>query len=122
MTEDLVVAELTQSNLDPIAVSSKILEGMETLAKKPVCFPKRGSFSTPRFTSFLDTVAKRTANESGGGIPTTVFGGHVVLGEKDQFLFCHKRAPYRPSYPFGGLSPVRVGRQEGGAVRDVRDD
>jgi hypothetical protein len=82
VTEDFVVAELTQGNLDPVAMSSKILEGMETLSKKPVCFPKCGSLSTPRFATFLDTVAKRTANECGGGIPTAVFGGHVVLGEK----------------------------------------
>ena len=79
VTEDLVVTELTQSNLNPVAVSSKVLKGMETLSKKPVSFPKLSSLPIPGAATFLDALAERTADERSGGIPSTVFSGHVVL-------------------------------------------
>lgn len=79
VTEDIVVAKLTQSNLDPVAMSSEVLKGMEALAEKPVSFPKLRSLPTPGTATFLDALAERTADKRGGGIPTTVFGGHVVL-------------------------------------------
>ena len=80
VTEDFVVTKLAQSNLNPVAMSSEILEGMETLSKKPVRFPKVGSLPTPGTATFLDTLAERTTNKRSGSVPTTAFGGHVVLG------------------------------------------
>ena len=79
MAEDFVVAKLTQGDLGPVAVSGEVLEGMETLSKKPVSLPKLSPFVTPRIATFLDALAERTADERGGGIPTTVFSGHVIL-------------------------------------------
>ena len=79
VTEDLVVTKLAQSDLNPVAMSSEILQGMKTLSKKPVSFPKIGSLLTPGIATFLDTLAERTANKRGGGVPTITFGGHVVL-------------------------------------------
>jgi len=94
VTEDFVVTKLAQSNLNPVAMSSEILEGMETLSKKPVRFPKLGSLPTSGTATFLDTLAERTANERGRGVPTTVFGGHVVLSMMHQSLGRHHRAQY----------------------------
>ena len=94
VTEDFVVTKLAQSNLNPVAMSSEILEGVETLSKKPVSFPKLGSLPTPGAATFLDTFTERTTNERGGGVPTTVFGGHVVLSAIYQSLCHHHRAQY----------------------------
>ena len=79
VTEDFVMTKLAQSNLNPVAVSSEILKGMKTLSEKPVCFPELGSLPAPGTATPLDTFTERTANERSGGIPTTVFSGHVVL-------------------------------------------
>jgi len=79
MTVDFVVTKLTQSKLDPVTMSGEVLEGVETLAKKPISFPKLSSLPTPGTATFLDALAEGTADERGGGIPTTIFGGHVVL-------------------------------------------
>ena len=94
VTEDLVVTKFAQSNLDPVAMSSEILQGMETLSKKPVSFPKLGSLPTPCTATFLDTLAERTANERGGCVPTIAFGGHIVLSTIYQSLCHHHRAQY----------------------------
>ena len=108
VTENFVVTKLAQSNLDPVAMSSEILEGMETLSKKPVSFPKLGSLPTSGIATFLNTFAERAANERSGCIPTTVFGGHIVLSAAYQPLCRHHGAQYRPSYPCGSLSPTHV--------------
>jgi len=79
VTEDLVVTKLAQSKLNPVAMSSEILQGMKALSKKPVSFPKIGSLPTPGIATFLDTLAEGTANKRSGGVPTIALGGHVVL-------------------------------------------
>ena len=79
VTEDLIVTKLTQSDLCPVAVGSEILKGMETLSEKPVSFPKLSPIPTPGTAALLDALAERAADERGGGIPTAIFSGHIVL-------------------------------------------
>ena len=92
VAEDLVVTKLLQSDLDPIAMGSEVLEGVETLPEKPVRLPEFGSVFTPGIATFLDALAERTADERGGGIPPTIFSGHVVLSAIRQSWWCYQRA------------------------------
>ena len=60
-------------------MSSEVLQGVETLAEEPVSFPQFSSLFTICIAAFPDALVKGAADERGGGIPTTVFGSHVVL-------------------------------------------
>ena len=86
VTEDLVVTELTQSNFCPVAVCSEVLKGMEALSKKSVCFPKLSPIPTTGTAALLDALAEGTTDERSGGIPTTIFSGHVILNASPSIL------------------------------------
>ena len=59
------MTKLTQSKLDPVAVSGEVLKGMETLSKEPVSFPKLSTIPAPGAATFLDAVAEGAADERG---------------------------------------------------------
>jgi hypothetical protein len=79
MAENFLMTHLTQSNFTPIAVSEQVFHSMQSCAKEAVCFTEVSAFTTLCTATVFNTGTESSSDESGRGIPSPIFGGHVFL-------------------------------------------